>query len=205
MMKILLALAMLGAAPLAAAADVSKEDIKKLAAAGISDEVILTYIRTHGPARALSADDLVELKRAGVSDRVLATLAGTPAPAEGTEAEKRIELVDRNVYVPSTPYLYEPTPTVFYYGTSYYGSYWPYHYSIWPTYYYPRYSYPYPRYSYPRSQPHVTVGYSQLYNRIHTTTPYSPAPRYSPSPRTAPAPAPSRTYSSIRTGTKSKR
>jgi hypothetical protein len=141
--RILPVLALLGALPLAAAADVSKEDVKKLAAAGISDDVILTYIRTHGPLPTLSADELVDLKQAGVSDRVLAVLAGSPAPSPLPQTP----VLDRNVYVPSTTYVVQ-TPSV-YYGTSYYASPWVYNSCLWPGYYpYPRYYSYYPRPTY---------------------------------------------------------
>lgn len=64
------------AMPLVALADVTKEDVKKLASAGLSEEIILSYIRANGPVTKLSADDLVELKGAGASDRVLGAMVG---------------------------------------------------------------------------------------------------------------------------------
>ncbi len=158
MRKIPLALAMLGALPLAAAADVSKEDIRKLAAAGISDNVILAYIRTHGPVQRLTADDLVELKQAGASDRVLeAAAGGPPAPVE-----TRTEVAERRVYVPSSTYVV-PTSTV-YYSTGWYDPYW----SCWPSYYYyPRTCWTYPRtVYYPRyyARPSIGIRFGRTYS-----------------------------------------
>ena len=48
MKKIALAISFLAALPLALAAQVSKEDLRKLAAAGISDDVILSYVKANG-------------------------------------------------------------------------------------------------------------------------------------------------------------
>jgi len=128
-----LAFATLAALPIAAAADVSKEDIRKLVAAGVGDEVIVSFIRANSPVHKLSADDVVELKQAGASERVLGALMGS-APAAPA---RRVETVEQPVYVPQTTYVYS-TPSYYtggYYSPSYYyGSYY-------PSYYYPRYSY----------------------------------------------------------------
>jgi hypothetical protein len=140
-MKTLMAIAVLAAAPLAASADVSKEDIKKLAAAGVGDEVILSYIRTHGPVQSLSADDLVELKKAGASEKVLSAAAG------GSATRTPMPQVERQAPAPSTEYpsytpSYTPSTVVYdssyapyypYYSTYYWGGY-PYYYSYWPRY-----------------------------------------------------------------------
>lgn len=125
------AFALFAALPLAAAAQVSKEDIKKLAAAGVSEDVILTYVRANGGAPRMSADDIVELKKAGVGDRVLAALAGsTSAPAPAVVER----VVEKPVYVPQTTYVYSSTPSYYTYDSypSYY--YRPYVYASW----YPR-------------------------------------------------------------------
>lgn len=65
MMKSLFAIAIFTAFPLAAWADVTKDDVKKLHAAGVSEDVILAYIKANGPLAKLSADDLIDLKKAG--------------------------------------------------------------------------------------------------------------------------------------------
>ena len=83
-MRTLASLLFLAAAPAFAAAQATKEDLKKLAKSGVSEEVILTFIKTHGYAGKPSSDDLVELKAAGLSDKVLAGLL-TPAPAAPAE------------------------------------------------------------------------------------------------------------------------
>jgi hypothetical protein len=81
MKKLILTLALTGFVPLSAWADVSKEEIKRLLGAGVSEDVVLTYIQRNGPVAPLTSDDLVELRQAGAGDRVLsALLAGPQAP-----------------------------------------------------------------------------------------------------------------------------
>jgi hypothetical protein len=100
-------LACLAVLPLAAAAQATKEDIKKLVAAGVSDDVVLTYVRANGPAPKLSADEIIELKQAGAGDKVLGALAGqttAPAPAPAPARTEVVErVVERPTYVYSTP------------------------------------------------------------------------------------------------------
>jgi len=70
----------------AAVADVDKEELKKLFKAGVSDDLIVTYVHSKGPLARLSADDVVDLKKAGLSDGLLSRLIPladtTPAPAK---------------------------------------------------------------------------------------------------------------------------
>ncbi|HTF57940.1 MAG TPA: hypothetical protein VK661_11975, partial [Planctomycetota bacterium] len=78
-MRAILTLVLLAVAPAFAAAQASKEDLKKLAKAGLSDDVIVAFLKANGGAVKLSSDDLVDLKSAGLSDKVLAAML---APAE---------------------------------------------------------------------------------------------------------------------------
>ena len=55
----------------ASAADTTKEDIITLSRAGVSEKVILNFIRTNGSVQRLTAADVVELKKLGVSDVVV--------------------------------------------------------------------------------------------------------------------------------------
>jgi hypothetical protein len=139
----LAAVALFAALPLAAAAQVSKDDIKKLAVAGVSDDVILTFVRANGGAPRMSADDLVELKKAGAGDRVLASLAGTSTSDAAAEAPSE-RVVERPVYVTRPTYVYS-TP---YAGSGWCGSH--YAYDSCGSYYYYRptylYASTYPRY-----------------------------------------------------------
>jgi hypothetical protein len=118
----------LAALPLAAAAQTTKEDLKKLAAAGVGDEVIVALVRAQGPSPRWSADDLAELKKAGVSDRVLQALVGPPAESAPVREVERT--VERRVVVSPTYYETEPWVPASYSFASYY-----------PGYYYPSYGY----------------------------------------------------------------
>ena len=140
MKKFVLALAALAAFPLAAAADVTKEDIRKLVGAGVSDEVIVTFIRSNGPVQKMSSDDLIELKQSGASERVLGALIETPKPAPARPQTTVREVPETTTYVYTSP-AYTPS----YYGAYYYG---------YPPYAGYSYSYPYPRYSYAPSYYH---------------------------------------------------
>lgn len=152
--KTLLSLAFLAGLPLAAAADVGKEEIKKLVAAGVSDDVILAYVRAHGPAAKLSADDLVELKQAGASERVLAALVTPSAPAAPAPERTVERVVERPVYVPQTTYVYVPSYSTVWCGTHY-------RYDTCVTYTTPYYSttYCYPTYRYYWTCP-PSIGFS---------------------------------------------
>ncbi len=67
---------------------VTQEDIRKMVAAGASDDVILALVASHGTFEKLSADDVIDLKRAGASDRLVEglLLASVPAPTPAPEA-----------------------------------------------------------------------------------------------------------------------
>src|SRR5262245_19939343 len=75
------------ALPLALAAQVTKEDIKKLTAAGISDEVILSYVKANGPVAKLSAEDVIELKQAGASEKLLSVILDSPQSERAVEKQ----------------------------------------------------------------------------------------------------------------------
>lgn len=53
-------------------------DIKALSRAGVSDAVIIRYIRDHGTAYYLSSDDVTGLRKAGVSQSVVDFMMATP-------------------------------------------------------------------------------------------------------------------------------
>lgn len=81
MTRIFSTLGILACLSTAASADVGKEELKKLVQAGLSDDLILGYVRHKGPVVRLSADDLLELKKAGLSDALLVSLLPHQAPA----------------------------------------------------------------------------------------------------------------------------
>lgn len=95
MKKLAATLAAVFILPAALFGEVTKEDLKKLAGAQVSDAVVIAYVRSHGPMPQLSAQDLIELKSAGVSDKVLEQVAaGDPKPPS---APVRAEVVERRV------------------------------------------------------------------------------------------------------------
>ena len=81
MKKLTLLVAFLASFPLALSAEVTKEEIKRLASAGISDGVILSFVKAHGPLAKLSPEDVIELKQAGLKESLLAQLLSVPAAA----------------------------------------------------------------------------------------------------------------------------
>lgn len=164
MKKLAWTLALMAALPLAAAAQVTKEDLKKLAAAGISDDVIVSYVRANGGVARLSAEDVIELKQAGASEKVLSVALGNlPAPAPQQAAPSYTPPAQEYRSAPSTTtYVYDSTP---YYTPSvtysaYVGGYYPYYYP----YYYG--SYCYPRYY------NTGYCYPHYYNNCNYVSPY---------------------------------
>ena len=121
-MRTIVTLFILAAAPGWAAAQASKEDLQKLVKAGLSDDVIIAYVKANGFAGKLSSDELIELKAAGVSDRVLAGVltAGETAP---------VKVIERPASEPTTVYVERPPVVIsgswsvgvpYYYRSSYY-------------------------------------------------------------------------------------
>lgn len=122
-MKILAVLALMLCAAFPAMADVTKDDVKKLINAGVSEQVIINYVRANGPVIMTSAD-LGELKTLGASDNVLNTLV----------AGMQYQRPQTTVVVESEPvYVYSYWPSYWYFG--YYGGCRPYYYR--PYYYRP--------------------------------------------------------------------
>jgi hypothetical protein len=82
-------IALLSCLATAASADVGKEELKKLVEAGLSDDLILNYVRYKAPLARISADDLLELKKAGLSDSLLTRLLPFQEPAADAPAGPR--------------------------------------------------------------------------------------------------------------------
>jgi hypothetical protein len=103
-------------------ADIGKEELKKLARAGISDEVILSYVRSQGPLAKFSADDVIELKKAGLSDGLLGTLVSLAEPAAGATTESS---VSSSTAAATAKLLADPSVVYdgrYYYPRSYFSS-----------------------------------------------------------------------------------
>ncbi|HLY11382.1 MAG TPA: hypothetical protein VKW04_18915 [Planctomycetota bacterium] len=119
MKKIILGLALLLGAPLAVCADVTKEDVRKLCAAGISDSLIVNYVKSNGPLQKLSTGDLLDLRHAGASDSLLFSLLALetlpPAPADDlSSAPPDLAVTSIPSTDPSTTIYNEYYPTVSY-------------------------------------------------------------------------------------------
>lgn len=120
------AVGVFGLLGLSAFADVTKEELKKLASAGVSEDVILSYIRANGPVVKLSSDDLVELKQAGLGDRVLTAAASGTAPSVSAPAPASAPatLVETRVVSPPVTYYYSGYDRPYYSSPSYsFGAY----------------------------------------------------------------------------------
>jgi hypothetical protein len=70
----------LGATVASAQDKLAKEDVAKLARAGVSDDLILAVLDQAKASFVLSADEVLALKKDGVSDKVLAAMMGKAAP-----------------------------------------------------------------------------------------------------------------------------
>lgn len=127
--SLLTAVLLLGTAA-SALAQIEKDDLKKLAQAGLSDDTVIGFVKSHGPVAPLSADDLADLKKAGMGEKALAFLVSPPTQSQTAQP-------------PSTSTTYA-SPNVVY---SYYDYSYPY--------YFPTYTYPY---SYPYSYPYFGFG-----------------------------------------------
>jgi hypothetical protein len=159
MKAITLTLVLLAGLPLAVSAQVTKEDIKKLTAAGISDDVILSYVKSNGGIGKLSAEDVVDLKQAGASEKLLTSILSNSSPAPQKMVERPAGTPPAPAPAPvadTAPYYSTPSTVVYpdYYPSSYYTYYYPYYWS------YPRYYY---SSCYPRSYyyaPGIRAGFS---------------------------------------------
>lgn len=114
-----------------ATGDVTVDDVKKLARAGVSEETILAFLKENQPSFRPTAQDIVDLKEAGVTPKVLVYLlepkgaANAPPPSSPPASHEGVRPV----------YVYSTRPT--------YDYAWP-HYSYWtysPYYYFGGYGY----------------------------------------------------------------
>lgn len=97
---------------------VTIDDVIAMTRSGVTEDVILTHIRYHGPATALRPADLIMLQQQGVSPRVVQALQAPPAVAQGPP-------------VVQAPYVVAPPPV--YWGPPYAYPY-PYPYPCYPRY-----------------------------------------------------------------------
>ena len=130
MKQFLLSVALLLGTAASALAQVGKDDLKKLAQAGLSDDTVIAFVKSHGLLALLSADDLAELKKAGMGEKALTFLVSPPTK-------------DQTAPAPSTSTPYASSNVVYSY------------YDYPSSYYFPAYAYPY---YYPYSYPYFGFG-----------------------------------------------
>lgn len=96
-----------------AAQALTNDDVMRMAANGLSEDVILTTIQSRGGRFDITPDGLIRLKSAGVSDRVIQTIqmrgnSGLIAPSIATTTI----VPPAVVAVPGPPVILEPRPSV---------------------------------------------------------------------------------------------
>jgi hypothetical protein len=84
-------------------APLSIQDVVNMSKGGVSDQVIVTQMRSSGSVFQLSADDVVRLRQEGVSDPVVNAMMETPR-------QPVVVRQPRAVYVREPVYVYEPYP-----------------------------------------------------------------------------------------------
>jgi outer membrane lipoprotein SlyB len=77
----------------------SVADVKAMAKAGVSEEVVINQIKNSRKVFHLSVTDIIELRDAGVTDKVVAYMINTPSAVGATTYVQT---------VPATTYYYQP-------------------------------------------------------------------------------------------------
>ena len=158
--------------------NVTKEDVRRLLNAGVSEQTIVEFIRRNAPAEPLSVEDVMELKAAGAGDAVLNAMLEASRASEAVAPSKSSNSYGDSYTYPGTTYSYSYPEysyapyASFYYPYYYYPYYYPYYYRPY-RYYYPYSSYRYYPYRYP---------YYQHYNNNYRY-PYSVSPYRNPHPQ----------------------
>ena len=93
------------------------EDVKALAKAGLSDDLIISQIRSSGTIYHLGTADIILLKNAGVSEKVINYMISTPSTTIPPTAAVTTVVVD-----PGPTYVVAPVVYPYYYpGWGWYG------------------------------------------------------------------------------------
>jgi hypothetical protein len=148
-MKTLIALVSFALLPWGGMADVSKEEVKKLLQAGLTEDVILKYVGQHAPMAKLTPEDIADLKNAGASDSLLKGLMDASTAKAAPPADQ-------------SPTYSAPQETYNYYNYDSYNYEYPNYYPYYP--YFSYYYYPY-RYHYPYSYPYYS---NRVFPRHHS-------------------------------------
>ncbi|MGD9721188.1 MAG: glycine zipper domain-containing protein [Pirellulales bacterium] len=92
---------------------VTIDDVVAMTRAGVAEEVIVTHVRNHGPARPPQASDLIVLQQQGVSPRVVQAMQSAPPPAQAMAGPPMVVAEPYPVPAPvywGPPYGYYPYP-----------------------------------------------------------------------------------------------
>jgi len=81
-------------------------DVKALAKAGVSDEILISQIRNSRTTYRLSAADIIDLKNAGVSEKVIDFMINTPATVAQPPAATTAPAPAYYDYYYPAPYYY---------------------------------------------------------------------------------------------------
>ena len=95
------------------------EDVKSLAKAGLSDDLIVSQIRSSATVYHLGTADIILLKNSGVSEKVIDYMINTPSTATPPAAGVTTVVVDPGPACVVAPVVY-PYP---YWGWGWYGGY----------------------------------------------------------------------------------
>ena len=155
--------------------DLTKEDVKTLVAAGVSDDVIVLYIQKHGPiSPPLTSDDLIDLRNSKVSEKVLSALLAS--------TEDKVAAPPR-LLPPRETYPYASTDPDSYFDYYVYPYYWGFGGTLWL-----RTGYPYDHHRHPygyfhEGYPWAHGGYGSYSSPSH---PHGIQPQGSSTPRGGP-------------------
>lgn len=95
------------------------EDVKALAKAGVSDDLIVSQIRSSGTVYHLNSADIILLKNSGVGEKVIDYMINTPRTATPPAAGVTTVVVEQGPTCVVAPVVY-PYP---YWGWGWYGGY----------------------------------------------------------------------------------
>jgi hypothetical protein len=109
-LRVLLA-AILLLGPVSAASAATIQDLVKLKAAGLSDDILIALIESDGSVFQLKADDVISLKKQGLSEKVIMAMlvTATKRPA----APSATPLATRTQAAADMPVVRQPDPQVF--------------------------------------------------------------------------------------------
>jgi len=167
---------------------VTKEDVRRLLNAGVSERTIVEFIHRNAPAESLSVEEVMELKAAGATDAILTAMleasrtteAVTPSPSYSYGGSSDSYSYPSTTYSYSYPQYYSYPYANYYYPYSYpysypyYSYYRPYYY---PYRYYPYYNHYYNHYNYGRTYPN---GVSPYRNHNNLQQPVRPQQQMQP-------------------------